>query len=77
MKYLYREKCDTVNQLFLWQVVVVFKITVVIKESCLLINAEIHLLPWEETGKLVFVKCERLYTGEMWKLLILFPCLVK
>lgn len=52
----YREKCDTVNQLFLWQVVVVFKITVAIKESCLLMNAEIHLLPWEETGKLVFVK---------------------
>lgn len=48
-----------------------------IKDSCLLMKAKIHLLPWEETGKLVFVKCECLYTGELWKLLILFPCLVK
>lgn len=33
MKYLYREKCGTENQLFLWQVVVVFKITVVSKKT--------------------------------------------
>lgn len=47
------------------------------KEGSLLMNAKIHLLPCEETGKLVFVKCVCLCTSEMWKLLILLSCLVK